>query len=80
MDAMHIAEYALERISEKDPQSLTCGPNAPEVCENNCVGCVARSALKAIDRPPMHVPELCKRGRYCGQPSGHVGECDDIPF
>jgi hypothetical protein len=51
MDAVRIALQALERISQKDPQSATCGPNAPEVCENGCIGCVARAALNAMVKP-----------------------------
>jgi hypothetical protein len=35
----------LDTIAAKDPQSSTCGPAAPDVCENGCIGCVARAAL-----------------------------------
>lgn len=36
---------ALRTISARDPQSPTCGPDAPENCENGCIGCIARAAL-----------------------------------
>lgn len=36
---------ALEKVSERDPQSPTCGPAAPDICENGCIGCIARAAL-----------------------------------
>jgi hypothetical protein len=37
---------ALRMISERDPQGIPCGPNAPEDCECGCIGCIARAALK----------------------------------
>ena len=37
---------ALEEISIRDPVSDTCGPDAPRVCENCCIGCIARLALQ----------------------------------
>lgn len=41
---------SLEAISQRDPQSDTCGPYAPQVCENGCIGCIARSALSSLPR------------------------------
>lgn len=46
MERDAVYERALEIIDEKDPQSETCGPLAPQVCENNCIGCIARAALQ----------------------------------
>ena len=43
--ALAVLLTALETVSEKDPQSDTCGPSAPDICENGCIGCVARAAL-----------------------------------
>lgn len=40
---------ALETISRKDPQSDTCGPSAPHICENGCIGCIARAALSNVE-------------------------------
>jgi hypothetical protein len=41
-----ICQKALESISTRDPQSETCGSNAPMDCAMNCIGCEARKALE----------------------------------
>jgi hypothetical protein len=47
---------ALRMISERDPQGIPCGPNAPEDCECGCIGCIARAALKKqlVTEPNRH--------------------------
>jgi len=47
-DALKLALEALERVSERDPQSDTCGSAAPDLCENGCIGCISRAALSWI--------------------------------
>lgn len=47
MEREQIILRALYRVSDLDPQSDTCGPDAPTICENGCIGCVARAALDA---------------------------------
>lgn len=41
---------ALREISFRDGQADTCGPNAPEICENDCDGCIARAAIQQAER------------------------------
>lgn len=46
---------ALSKISQMDPVSSTCGPGAPQECENHCIGCVARAAIvdyKSVQNTP----------------------------
>jgi hypothetical protein len=47
---------ALIAISARDPQSDTCGPAAPEICENGCIGCIARAALLSVNRKYHNLP------------------------
>jgi hypothetical protein len=47
-DKLAVSLNALRLISERDPQSDSCGPNAPEDCEYGCIGCIARSVLKRL--------------------------------
>lgn len=46
-----VSERALRLISERDPQSDTCGAEAPQKCRNKCIGCIARSALQRLAVP-----------------------------
>lgn len=46
-ELLEVLRSALEKVSRQDPQSDTCGPKAPEICENGCIGCIARAALKS---------------------------------
>jgi hypothetical protein len=47
-DKLEISMNALRLISERDPQSDACGPDAPDDCEYGCIGCIARAVLKRL--------------------------------
>jgi hypothetical protein len=51
-EMLYEAVNALKQVSRMDPPSLTCGPNAPQDCENGCVGCAARKGLLAVGLYP----------------------------
>jgi hypothetical protein len=53
---------ALRVISERDPQSDTCGPKAPEDCECGCIGCIARTILVKVSH---HEPLTAKFPTCC---------------
>ena len=67
---------ALRMISERDPQGIPCGPNAPEDCECGCIGCIARAALKkhlATEPITAEFPTCCHfhaDGGYLSLPCG----------
>jgi hypothetical protein len=51
MNAVQLSIQALRIISERDPQSDVCGPDAPSKCATSCIGCIARRALQRIGAP-----------------------------
>lgn len=41
---------ALDKISERDPQSSACGADAPRHCLLGCEGCIARAAITEAEK------------------------------